>query len=338
MDQDNNNQSTPPTNPPSPPPATPPPPTPGPAPAPPPTTEPPQDMGVGNPPTDMGVGNPKIGVELEEKKAPATPPKSEATREEPAKIEVATTDIPIKSYDQNRTNEPLAPASVPVSPALGGQGAPADPVSAPPAAPAVKISSGSPGSIITVLAIMALIIGSVGGFFGFRYWDNLKTSAATESSPSPTALASETPSLDVSTWSTYSSTLYNFTLKYPNGWSASTTDPNADSIIFASNQESVTGDLTGFRIEIGFQDANGKTLKSWVEANSVTTNNRNPAREITVDDETAYQQNISKPQVAVTTYIARGEKIMTVTYSAPEEMMSEGGDWYNNLINSITLA
>lgn len=192
-----------------------------------------------------------------------------------------------------------------------------------------------------VLAILALVIGASGGFFGFRYWDRLKTSASeTTVSPSPssaTLSAEESPSLDVSLWSTYSSTLYNFSVKYPNGWLASTTSPTADDLVFAVNQESLAGALTGFRIEINFQDANGKTLKSWVEANAVATNEKNAAKEITVDTQTAYQQQLTNNQPAMATYLSRGEKIMIVTYTAPAEEMGDGGVWYNNLINSIKL-
>ncbi len=306
-------------------------------------SNPPTDMGgLSNPPTDMGVGNPKIGVELEESKpnqSPTSAPTPDKPQEEEAKIEVAATDIPIKSYDRNRTSEQPTAGPVPVSPALGGPSI-APMTSPPPPAgnPPVKVTSGSPTAIVTALAILALVIGSFGGFFGFRYWDNLKTSASeANASPSPTITAPESPSLDVNAWSSYTSNLYNFSLKYPNGWFASTTDPEAQTLVFASDQETLDGDLTGFKIEINFQDANGKTLKSWVEANSVTINERSKAQEITVDGQTAYQQTVSKPQPSVVTYIARGEKIMTITYTAPPEMLGEGGDWYNNLINSITL-
>lgn len=143
--------------------------------------------------------------------------------------------------------------------------------------------------------------------------------------------------MDVNLWSTYSSTLYNFSLKYPNGWLASTTSPTAEEIVFAANNESLAGALTGFRIEINFQDANGKTLKSWVEANAVATNEKNAAKEIIVDSHTAYQQELTNNQPAIATYLSRGEKIMIVTYTAPAEEMGDGGAWYNNLINSIKL-
>jgi hypothetical protein len=265
---------------------------------------------------------------------PVSPPPS------PGKIEVAATDIPIKSYDQSRTRE-QSTADLPKTPAAPAWTNPPTGPTQPTGGTTDQISSGSPAATITVLAILALILGASGGFFGFRYWDRLKTSAseiaASPSPSSPSSTAFESPSLDVNLWPTYSSTSYNFSLKYPNGWLASTTSPTAEDIVFAENQESLAGDLTGFRIEINFQDANGKTLKSWVEANAVATNETKPAKEITVDGQTAYQQELTNNQPAVATFIARGEKIMIVTYTAPAEEMGEGGDWYNNLINSIKL-
>ncbi len=346
-------------------------PTPGSTPTPAPPAPSPPTTGATPAEDKIGVGNPKIGVELEEKKPDETakisvsspkieipgqkkekenvppptspPPAPKSPPSDEGKIEASTTDIPIKTYDRSRTNEqPTTEApKIPVSPTLVSQ--PAGPGEPPPPAGGapIKTRPGSPATTIIILAILALIIGASGGFFGFRYWDRLKTLASeTKVSPSPssaTGAAEESPSLDVNLWSTYSSTLYNFSLKYPNGWLASTTSPTAEEIVFAANNESLAGALTGFRIEINFQDANGKTLKSWVEANAVATNEKNAAKEIIVDSHTAYQQELTNNQPAIATYLSRGEKIMIVTYTAPAEEMGDGGAWYNNLINSIKL-
>jgi len=327
--------------------STPMPPSPPPTPPPPPTPTKEEQ--------EIGVGKPNIGVELEAEKpaetpvAPPTPAKPvpiAPAESQTGKIEVQTSDIPIKTYDQSKTTEQPTPPpkgapsgpkpAIPVSPVTSST--PTTPGVAP-TNPPVKASTGSPAVMITVLAILALILGGAGGFFGFRTWDHLKTSASVEKSPEATltATSSEEPSLDVSRWQSYTSTLYNFSLKYPNGWVASTIEPSAETIVFAANNDSLGADPSSFRIEINFQDANGKILKSWVEANSTATNEKTKAQEINIDGQTAYQQELTNTRPAVATYLERPDKIMIVTYTAPADQMSEGGDWYNNLINSIKL-
>ena len=161
--------------------------------------------------------------------------------------------------------------------------------------------------------------------------------ASTEQSASPET--TETPTKDVNLWPTYTSTLFDFSLKYPRGWYAKTTEPEAEVLAFSENKESLESTLTGFKIEIVFQVDNGKTLKDWVEANSVSTGESKKAKEITISEKTAYQQELVKNDPKVATYIAipSEQKVMVVTYSAPADKFGEGGEWYNNLINSIKL-
>lgn len=183
--------------------------------------------------------------------------------------------------------------------------------------------------------IIALILGSGLGFFGFRYWDKIKLFASTEKTPE--VAVAESPTLDVNTWKIYDSTLYSFSLKYPSGWPISTTDPQAQSLVIASNQESLDAAPTGYKIEITFQSANEQTLRTWVETNTAARAEVTKAKEITVSGATAYQQELAQGGSQVATYIERPGKIMIVTYSAPETLFGQGGDWYNNLINSIKL-
>ncbi|MFA6493335.1 MAG: hypothetical protein WCV58_04310 [Patescibacteria group bacterium] len=203
-----------------------------------------------------------------------------------------------------------------------------------PQVPQPPVKASALNASLMALILVALVVGSAGGFFGFKYWDNFKSSA---SSVEATPTATNSPSLDVNTWSNYTSNLYDFSLKYPNGWQASTTDPQAETLVFASNKESLTGEPTGYKIEINFQNSNDKTLKQWVEANTVATGEKKAAKEITVSNKTAYQQELSKNGPKVATYIERPSKVMVVTYSAPESIFGEGGQWYNNFINSIQL-
>ncbi len=257
---------------------------------------------------------------------PATPP---APQEAEAKIEIQTTDIPIKSYDSSKiTNVPNAVPPPPPKPDVPNQGG-----------PLIK-AGGGPAATIAIIAVLALLFGATGGFFGFRYWDNLKTAAFSEKSPTsatPSAISESASATDTSNWPIYSNAKYKFSIMYPTGWVASTTDPQAEEIVFASNQESLAESPSGFRVDIVFQDSNGKTLKSWVEANSVTTNETKPIKEVTVSGKTAYQQEQTNIRPAVATYIERPDKIMIITLTAPATKMGEAGTWYNSIINSIVL-
>lgn len=294
----------------SPTPTTVPPPPPPISPAEPPATSPKQNIGVGTP--NMGV---EKKLEAEEK--PQEP-----------KIEVQATDIPIKSYDNAKTTE--TPNAVPPPP-------PAIQTPDPGAAPQPPIkANGSPAAIITVLAILALVLGGTGGFLGFRYLDKNKTAASTEN-PSPSSSGvntSTSPSTDISSWPKYQNDQYKFSIQYPDTWVKKIDE---STLVFASNEASLSADPSEFKVEINFQDANGKTLKSWVEANAVTTNEKGTIKEIAVSGTTAYQQEQTNLRPAVSTYIERGDKVMIVTLTAPASMMTAGGEWYNKIINSITL-
>lgn len=301
---------------------------------------------------NIGIGTKNIGVEENLKPKPAQPvmpmpsPPSAPSQappsppppltpaapappiDEKATIEVQTTDIPIKSYTREKPTPVSAPTPLPANavPRAPLQQKNQTPQSSP--APPIKVNSG-PTATIVVLAIMALIFGGAGGFFGFRYWDKLKTSASTTVTPSAS-------SNEASTQQTYTNDKYKFSLNFPVGWFASTIDPQAENIVFASNQESLDASPSGDRVEIVFQDSQGKTLKSWVEANAVTTNEKKPIKEITISQATAYQQEQTNIRPAVVTYLERPGKIMIVTYTAPPASMAEGGDFYNDIINSIT--
>lgn len=284
---------------------------------------------------NVGVGTPNIGVEkvapqpgipplaIDKPEKPTTPPAPQNQNPDNADIEVELDPKPntiqVKHYGQEEASE-IAPAPPEeIQPKN-------DPL------PPVKASTG-PGARIVLLTLLALVLGSAGGFFGYRYYDQVKTTASTPATPTP----SQTPSLDTNLWPIYTNTTYKFSLKFPNGWVASTTDPAAESVTFTSNEESLTQTPTGYKIEVVFQDSNGKTLKAWVDDNTITLAETKKPKEIQVSEGTAYQQELSKNGSKIATYIERPNKIMIVTYSAPENLFGQGGDWYNNLINSIKL-
>lgn len=332
------------------PPAAPPPSAPPPAPTPPTPAPPLSDNIPLQQPNEhnVGVGTPNIGIE--EKQVPPTPPPAEPTEKEetpspsPPPSEPSASDqnedekIEIADYNNHSKPEPPEPpapaekneaAATPVQVKNYQNPAP----TATPITPQPPVKASNSNTPLVVFILVALIVGSAGGFFGFRYWDNLKTSASVE----PSSELTKSPSLTVSTWQNYTSALHNFSLKYPYGWASSTNDPKAESLVFAANEESLTGEPTGYKVEINFQNSNGQTLKNWVEANTAAMGEKNAAKEITVSGQTAYQQELSKTGPKIATYVARGDKIMIITYSAPENVFGEGGQWYNNLIDSINL-
>lgn len=254
---------------------------------------------------------------------PISPSEDTPPEKPEEKIEISRSDTVSQPKDMPVATSPQSSMPPHIPPSEH-----ASPVPMPP----IKASKGPAASIIA-MTIGALILGGAGGFFGFRYFDRLKTSASVETSPTSTEVANVDPQL----WPTYSSAKFSFSLKYPTGWPISTEDPQAETIVIAKNQASLESEPTSFKIEIVFQNSNGQTLKSWVEANSAASSEKQTAKEISVDSQTVYQQTIENQGPKVATYIDRGEKIMIITYSAPEEIFGQGGDWYNKLINSIDL-
>ncbi|MCL5407268.1 MAG: photosystem II reaction center PsbP family protein [Patescibacteria group bacterium] len=328
-------------------PSSPPPAPPSTPPAPPAPPEPPKSNIPLQQPSEhnVGVGTPNIGVEEKQipihtpeppqsmSAMPPAPPKSEPEITPPIKAESQDTgyQIEVADYGIPSANPPLEkpidnPNTQPVQVKNYQNQNPQNP-------PQPPVKANSFNTPLTIFIVLALILGSAGGFFGFRYLDQSKTAASTETTPTATT----SPSLDINTWQTYNSTGEKFSIKYPTGWFTNTTADGADSLIFASNKESLEGTPTGFKVEINFQNANGQTLKKWVEANTATTGEKKAAKVITVSGQTAYQQELSKNGSKVATYIERPSKIMVVTYSAPENIFGDGGQWYNNFINSIKL-
>lgn len=284
---------------------------------------------------NVGVGTPNIGVE-ENDIPPPEPKKPPEMPEEKATFETSDVNLPPPPPPkQEPPNETPPPQPTPPTDQVQIRNyQTSQPQSQPPSfTPKPPVKAPNSKTMLIIGTLLALGIGSAAGFYGFRYFDQIKTQAVQESSTT----SPESPSTDVSAWPIYNSTLYSFSLKYPNVWKINTTDPQADSIVIASNQESLEGELTGYKIEINFQNANAKNLASWIDANAVTSSEKSKAKEITVSDQKAYQQILSQNGPKVATYIDRSQKIMIVTYSAPQNIFGEGGDWYNKLINSIKL-
>ncbi len=299
-----------------------------------------EDFSLVDPPK---TDKPELKAEEKEEPKPEIPDLSSgsnpSTDPDTNRIEVElTAPTPIKVKHYNEKEAPPQTIPVPPKPATPSFNPP--PATTPPPAPTPPVKAPiRTSATLTAMTIVALILGSLGGFFGYRYVDKAKIFANTETTPTPTqtATTNQTGSLDTSLWPIYTSNLYDFTLKYPNGWFSNSTDPQATSLAFASDKESLNGTSLGYKIDLTFQDKQGKTLKDWVDANSVVIAEPTKPKEITVSDQTAYQQEITKNGPQVVTYIDRGDKVMVVTYSAPADKFVAGGNFYNNLINSIKL-
>ena len=306
---------------------------------------------------NIGVGQPDIGVEKPPAKpetpepatpaeplpinnpappAPETPTPVPAPAPEPEPAKDGSMDIPINKYSNNvsveNTPEPAKPAEATAN-------APATPVSpssfTPPVAPThpptppVKAPA-RVGAIVASLALVALVVGSAGGFFGFKYLDKIKSSADTLTTPTPSTSTSAS-----TTAKTYSSTKYGFSFSYPSNWFISSTDTEATSIIVASNQESLEGTPTGYKVSFDFVSNDGKTLKAWLDSYQVTAGETGTPTETTISGNPAYQLTLAKTANSTATYIPLTDKIMIVTYTATADKLTTGQTFYTQILESI---
>lgn len=269
---------------------------------------------------------------------PVNPPVSTTPVPPVAVPRVSEQNIPIKTYDSNKTTDHTQPPVsapvinvAPVNPPVNSN----IPLQTPPIQPPTKSLSKGPAATITILAILALVFGGGGGFFGFKYYDKMKISASENISASPNT---DTTTTSENGLKTYTNDFANFSLSYPNTWLINTENPQAEAIALASNAESLSGGTpTGNKIEITFEDLAGKTLKNFVDTKTTALNEKSEIKEIIVDEQAAYQQAQSNIRSAVVTFVERSEKAMLITYTAAEDKLTEGAEIYNNLINSIKL-
>jgi len=312
-----------------------------------------ENIGVGQP--DIGVEKPPAEPETPDPATPAetlpinnpTPPAPEAPIPEPAPAvesepepeptKDGSTDIPINKYSNNvsveNTPEPAkqveaTTAAPSATPALPSEFTPPIAPTHPPTPP-VK-APGRVGAIVASLALLALVIGGTGGFFGFKYLDKIKSSADTLTTPAPSTSDSAS-----TTAKTYSSTLYGFSFSYPSAWFISSTDTEATSIIVASNQESLEGTPTGYKVSFDFVSNDGKTLKAWLDSYQVTAGEAGTPTETTINGNPAYQLTLAKTANSTATYIPLTDKIMIVTYTATADKLTTGQTFYTQILESI---
>lgn len=199
---------------------------------------------------------------------------------------------------------------------------------------------------ITPVIIVALIVvfaGFGGGFAAYHYLPGLTQKAATTADittlPTDTSIQlpkinKATPS-DVSQWPIYTNTKYLYSVSYPDTWySQNTNDPKTDAVRF-SNYNPEEKD-TGSKIEIVLQNTNGQDLKTWVEANNITTNTNSAALStVKVGTKEAYQQ---KTGYQVKTYLLQASKVMTVTLTSTTTELTDSSALYQKVLDSLKLS
>jgi len=213
------------------------------------------------------------------------------------------------------------------------------------------------GVIVTTLAmILVLVLGFGAGFGSYHLLQQQTASADRENSPktktatpaktidteTSTPVATKTTTGPTANWSNYANTKYQYSLKYPDTWfSQNTNTAEASTVQFTSFRpdQALSGELvSGAKIEISFQETNGKTLANWIEANNASMNAKTEsATNLTVGGEPAAQQTIIMPIKSVATYLLWRDKMMVVSYYAAEKDFIANQTIYDNIVKSIQL-
>lgn len=219
----------------------------------------------------------------------------------------------------------------------------------PVALPPIKASSENRAvAITTTVAIIVLLAGFGAGFGGYKLFQGQITSADTETTP---AAATEPPKTintdttqdkETANWSSYTNTKYKYALKYPDTWygeGINSAESNTVQLTSFKPDTQTSGGLTeGSKVEIVFQDTNGKILKDWLDANNASMNAQTAEpKSLTIDEKSALQQTISLPVKSIGTYLIQADKVMIISYYAAEKDFDQGKTIYEDIIESITL-
>lgn len=226
-----------------------------------------------------------------------------------------------------------------------------------------NINSSRTLSIATSLSIIVLVLGFGAGFLSYKFIpdfaNKFKASADVEKpvtpsskiitspklsvspSVSPSASTSPTPTDPQANWSKYSNTKFSYSLKYPENWyGENTNNAQATAIQLTSFKPTVGGSeiQSGSKVEIIFQNANSKLLKDWIKDNNIVSGYGTPElTPLKIDGKDAYQQTVSSNGKSTSTYVFQADKIMVITYYAPENTFATGKNTYNQIINTIKL-
>lgn len=226
-----------------------------------------------------------------------------------------------------------------------------------------NINSSRTLSIATSLSIIVLVLGFGAGFLSYKFMptfaNKFKASADVKMPVSPSSKIITSPKLSVSpsvspstsvspvssdplaNWSNYTNTKFLYTVKYPDSWFGEGTNNNqATAIQLTSFKPTVGGSeiQAGTKVEIVFQNANGKLLKDWIKDNNIVSGFGTPElTPLKIDGKDAYQQTITSNGKSTSTYVFQADKVMTINYYAPESTFVSGKTIYTQIINSIKL-
>ena len=226
-----------------------------------------------------------------------------------------------------------------------------------------NISSSRTLGIATSLSILVLVLGFGAGFLSYKFIpsfaDKFKASADTEAPVTASSKIITSPKISVSpsisispitsptstdplaNWSKYSNTKFSYSLKYPENWyGENTNNAQATAIQLTSFKPTTDGSgiQTGSKVEIIFQNANSKLLKDWIKDNNIVSGYGTPElTALKIDGKDAYQQTVNSNGKSTSTYVFQADKIMVITYYAPESTFTTGKTTYDQIISTIKL-
>lgn len=226
-----------------------------------------------------------------------------------------------------------------------------------------NINSSRTLSIATSLSIIVLVLGFGAGFFSYKFMpyfaNKFKTSSDIKipvspsnkiiTSPKISASPSTSPSISISpisndplaNWSNYENKKFSYTVKFPDNWFSEGTNNNQSTAIQLTSFKPTTGGSeiqAGSKVEIIFQNANGKLLKDWIKDNNIVSGFGTPElTPLKIDGKDAYQQTVSTNGKSTSTYVFQADKVMAINYYAPESNFVTGKTIYNQILNSIKL-
>lgn len=204
----------------------------------------------------------------------------------------------------------------------------------------------------TIVMILVLALGFGAGFGSYKLLQNqaasadrgteTKTTTPAKTINTETTVPTKTTTGPTASWSSYNNTKYLYSLQYPDTWfSQSTNTAESTTVQFTSFRpdQATSGELTaGAKIEITFQDTNGKTLTDWIEANNASMNAKTEsATTLTIGGQSATQQTIIIPIKSIATYLLQANKVMVISYYAAEKDFATNQSIYDNIIKSIQL-
>lgn len=200
----------------------------------------------------------------------------------------------------------------------------------------------TPITPVVIVALVIAFVGFGGGFAAYRYLPGLTQKAATtadvatmptDTNIQPPKSSKALPS-DISQWPLYTNTKYLYSVSYPDTWySQNANNPETDAVRFTNYNPEEKDE--GSKIEIVMQNSNDQDLKTWVEANNITTNTNSAALStVKVGTKEGYQQ---KTGYQIKTYLLQAGKVMTVTLTSTATELTDSTALYQKVLDSLKL-